>query len=190
MTWKQVNGGSVRKLKTGTLNHVLLELKSLLGDSTEAEEIYRLVHAAYTENDLYEKASSALVNAIFGKYGLVTLNMSHKRLKQFFKPIIEKELFEQPSQAIIEKTQQALEFVNQWIELCKTGVSDQQELNKLCRVTTADTDNTVIRNQTRIHVFKCAIYNNVYFAKKDVPHAKIKHYKSKLRHLWPGENIL
>jgi bacillithiol biosynthesis cysteine-adding enzyme BshC len=34
--------------------------------------------------------------------------MSHKSLKQFFKPIIEKELFEQPSQAIIEKTQQAL----------------------------------------------------------------------------------
>ena len=90
----------------------------------------------------------------------------------------------------VKKRQQALEFVNQWIELCKTGVSDQQELNKLCRVTTADTDNTVIRNQTRIHVFKCAIYNNVYFAKKDVPHAKIKHYKSKLRHLWPGENIL
>jgi bacillithiol biosynthesis cysteine-adding enzyme BshC len=108
LTWEQVNGGSVGKLKTETLNHVLWELKSLLGDSTEAEEIYRLVHAAYTENELYEQASSALVNAIFGKYGLVTLNMSHKRLKQFFKPIIEKELFEQPSQAIIEKTQQAL----------------------------------------------------------------------------------
>ena len=108
LTWEQDKGGSVGKLKTNTLDNVLSELKILLGDSNEAEEIYRLVHVAYTENELYERASSALVNAIFGKYGLVTLNMSHKSLKQFFKPIIEKELFEQPSQAIIEKTQQAL----------------------------------------------------------------------------------
>ena len=108
LTWEQDKGGSVGKLKSNTLDIVLSELKNLLGDSKEAEEIYRLVHVAYTENELYEQASSALVNAIFGKYGLVTLNMSHKSLKQFFKPNIEKELFEQPSQAIIEKTQQAL----------------------------------------------------------------------------------
>lgn len=108
LIWEQEKGGSVGKLKTETLDKVLSELKILLGDTIEANEIYRLVHTAYTENELYEKASSALVNAIFGKYGLVTLNMSHKSLKHFFKPIIEKELFGQPSQAIIEKTQQAL----------------------------------------------------------------------------------
>jgi len=108
LTWEQDKGGSVGKLKSNTLKNVLSELKILLGDTIEAAEIYDLVHVSYTENELYEKASSALVNAIFGNYGLVTLNMSHKSLKQFFKPIIEKELFEQPSQAIIEKTQQAL----------------------------------------------------------------------------------
>lgn len=71
LTWEQDKGGSVGKLKSNTLDIVLSELKNLLRDSKEAEEIYRLVHAAYTENELYEKASSALVNAIFGKYGLV-----------------------------------------------------------------------------------------------------------------------
>ena len=85
----------------------------------------------------------------------------------------------------VRKTPAALKFVEQWIKLCETGVSDQQELNKLCRVTTKDTNTTVIRNTTRIHVFECKIYNNFYFAKKKTPHAKIKHYKSKLRHLWP-----
>lgn len=85
----------------------------------------------------------------------------------------------------VKKTEQAIKFVHEWIELCKTGVSDQKELNKLCQVTTADTDKTVLRNQTKVHVFQCAIYNNVYFGKKNVPNAKIKHYKSKLRHLWP-----
>jgi hypothetical protein len=85
----------------------------------------------------------------------------------------------------VKKTPAALKFVKEWIKLCETGVSDQQELNKLCNITTVDTDTTVVRDNVKIHVFPCKIYNNVYFAKKKVPHAKIKHYKSKLRHLWP-----
>lgn len=85
----------------------------------------------------------------------------------------------------VRKTPAAINFVEEWIKLCETGVSDQQELNKLCCVTTKDTDTTVIRDSVRIRVFPCKIYNNFYFAKKKVPHAKIKHYKSKLRHLWP-----
>jgi len=85
----------------------------------------------------------------------------------------------------VRKTPVALMFVDEWIKLCETGVSDQQELNKLCQVTTKDTNKTVVRNNTKIHVFECRIYNNFYFAKKSAPHAKIKHYKSKLRFLWP-----
>jgi len=108
ITWEQNKGGSVGKLQTDTLQPVLNELKELLGDSKEAEKIYELVLHSYTESNLYEQASTALVNAIFGKYGLVILNMSHHALKNHFKPVIEKELFEQPSQAIIEKTQKEL----------------------------------------------------------------------------------
>ena len=89
----------------------------------------------------------------------------------------------------VKKTPAALKFVKEWIKLCETGVSDQQELNKLCNITTVDTDTTVVRDNVKIHVFPCKIYNNVYFAKKKVPHAKIKHYKSKLRHLWPEGDL-
>src|SRR6056300_617418 len=85
----------------------------------------------------------------------------------------------------VKKTPAAIKFVEEWIKLCETGVSDQQELNKLCQVTTKDTNTTVVRHNTSIHVFECRVYNNFYFAKKAAPQAKIKHYKSKLRHLWP-----
>jgi len=85
----------------------------------------------------------------------------------------------------VRKTSQAIKFLNDWIMLCESGVSDQQELNKLCQVTTKDLNTLVIRNSTKIRVFPCTIYNNVYFGKKKTPNAKIKHYKSKLRHLWP-----
>jgi hypothetical protein len=87
----------------------------------------------------------------------------------------------------VRKTSQAIKFLNDWILLCESGVSDQQELNKLCQVTTKDLNTLVIRNDTKIRVFPCAIYNNVYFAKKKTPNAKIKHYKSKLRSLWPED---
>jgi len=87
----------------------------------------------------------------------------------------------------VRKTPAAMKFVDEWIKLCETGVSDQQELNKLCQVTTNDMDTNVTRSGTDIHVFQCRIYNNSYFAKKKVPHAKIKHYKSKLRYLFPEE---
>ena len=85
----------------------------------------------------------------------------------------------------VRNTENARKFVNRWIKLCESGVSDQQELNKLCKVTTKDLETTVIRDNVKIKVFPCKIYNNFYFAKKKTPHAKIKHYKSKLRHLWP-----
>ena len=85
----------------------------------------------------------------------------------------------------VRKTQASIKFVEEWIALCETGVSDQQELNRLCQVTTKDTNTTVVRNNTSIHVFECRVYNNFYFAKKPSPQAKIKHYKSKLRNLWP-----
>lgn len=85
----------------------------------------------------------------------------------------------------VRKTDQTILFLKEWIERCSQGVSDQTELNKLCGVTTKDIDQTVLVSKTKIRVFPCRIYNNTYFAKKDVPHAKIKHYKSKLRHLWP-----
>jgi hypothetical protein len=85
----------------------------------------------------------------------------------------------------VRKTKQALKFVDNWIKLCETGISDQQELNKLCQVTTKDMDTSVVRDNTLIHVFQCRIYNNSYFKKKSPSHAKILHYKSKLRHWFP-----
>jgi len=85
----------------------------------------------------------------------------------------------------VKKTQPAIEFVKKWIELSDNDVSDQPPLNKLSSVVCADIGSTVMRDGTKIKVYPCAVYNNFYFAKKDKPGIKIKHYKSKLRHLYP-----
>lgn len=85
----------------------------------------------------------------------------------------------------VKKTPNAVSFLKKWIDLSDNDVSDQPPLNKLASVVCADIGKTVIRDETAVKVFPCAIYNNFYFAKKKVPHAKILHYKSKLRHLYP-----
>lgn len=85
----------------------------------------------------------------------------------------------------IKKTPAAIEFIKKWIKLSDLGVSDQPPLNQLASVVCADIGSTVIREGTKIKVYPCAVYNNFYFAKKDRPGIKIKHYKSKLRNLYP-----
>lgn len=85
----------------------------------------------------------------------------------------------------VRKTPNAIKFIKQWIALCDNDISDQPPLNRLAEVVCADIDSTVVRNDVKIKVYPCAIYNNFYFAKKDRPGIKIKHYKSKLRHLYP-----
>lgn len=85
----------------------------------------------------------------------------------------------------VKKTDSAKKFLKEWIDLCDNDVSDQPPLNKLASVVCDDIGKTVDRNGTKVRVFPCAIYNNFYFAKKDKPGIKIKHYKSKLRYLYP-----
>jgi len=85
----------------------------------------------------------------------------------------------------IKKTKNAIEFIKSWIELSDKDISDQPPLNKLASVVCADIGSTVDRKGTKIKIYPCVTYNNFYFAKKDRPGIKIKHYKSKLRHLYP-----
>lgn len=84
-----------------------------------------------------------------------------------------------------KNTEQTKKFVNNWADLADNDISDQPPLNRLAQVVCADLGKTVERNGVRIKVYPSEIYNNVYFGKKDRPGIKIKHYKSKLRHLYP-----
>jgi len=83
------------------------------------------------------------------------------------------------------KSYPVLEFVNKWKNLSDQGTSDQPPLNQLCQVTTKDRGLTVIRHNLKVRVYPCEVYNNFY--KKGNETAKIKHYKSKRRWMYPLE---
>lgn len=109
ITWDAPDaGGSVGTMSTDSLHLVLEQLQTLLGENEAAKEIFSIIETAYSSHSLYGNAANALVNKLFDKYGLVTINMNVPELKKIFAPIIREEIFNQPSQALIEATQKAL----------------------------------------------------------------------------------
>lgn len=85
----------------------------------------------------------------------------------------------------VRKTPGAFKFLDKWCELSDQGVSDQPPLNKLCNVNSSKIGFTVNRDGILIRVFKGSVYNNS--SKKHSLLTKIKHFKSKIRHLYPLE---
>ena len=121
--WQNDTGGAVGAMPTDTLSPALAALKDILGDREAALSIYRRIEKAYTENKTYGAASVALVHDLFGKYGLVVADMSRPAFKAAFRPLMEKELFEQISQPLIETTQRQLE------EVGLSGQAHAREIN-------------------------------------------------------------
>lgn len=88
----------------------------------------------------------------------------------------------------VRKTDQSLKFMKRWIENCVNGVSDQKELNNILKLKNADYNKDKNINGLSVKIFPCDIYNNFYF-KQPQQSAKITHYKSKLRYMWPRRTI-
>ena len=108
ITWQNEEKGSVGMMQTESLQTVLSELKTLVGDSENAREIYRIFEKNYTQFSVYHDATQAIINDLFGRFGLLVLNMNDAELKRAFSPIIEQELVAQPSINFVQKTQNEL----------------------------------------------------------------------------------
>lgn len=111
IVWQNEESGSVAMMKTASLQDALAQLREILGGSPAAQEMSDLLEKVYTRHQLYGPASVDLVNELFKAYGLVVLDMNKTALKRRFIPVMEKELFEQPSRALIEETSTRLEAV-------------------------------------------------------------------------------
>lgn len=108
IAWENAEKGAVGMMKTATLSAVLRELKSVLGDSSNAQAIFNIIEKNYTQHAVYQDATQGLLNDLFGKYGLVVLNMNDSELKRLFIPFIKKEITEQISKPLVEKAQRSL----------------------------------------------------------------------------------
>ena len=88
----------------------------------------------------------------------------------------------------VKKTPASIAFMNTWINNVSTGISDQKELNKLFALNNVDYLRKRKLHNMTVKIFPCTIYNNFYF-KQPQKNAKIAHYKSKLRYMWPKRTV-
>lgn len=102
--WNSTQKGAVGEFSTEGLQEVITELKTILGDNEKSNELIQLFEKAYTNHSNLADATRYLVNELFGEYGIVILDGNDSNLKQLFKDELKKDIFENTSVQLVNKT--------------------------------------------------------------------------------------
>ena len=114
--WYEAQGATGR-INPDTMRQALNQYKGALGINGHADELAEIVETAYTKFDKLADATRYLVNALFGKYGLVIIDADDRRFKQQFAPIMEQDIIQQNSFKNINATNQELEKLGVHIQV-------------------------------------------------------------------------
>ncbi|MFA6084714.1 bacillithiol biosynthesis cysteine-adding enzyme BshC [Mucilaginibacter sp.] len=95
--WWYEASGATGRINPDTMRQAINQYKGVLGIDGHADELGEMVETAYTKFDKLADATRYLVNALFGRYGLVIIDADDHRLKQQFAPIMERDIIEQNS---------------------------------------------------------------------------------------------
>lgn len=93
LRWVNDLKGAVGPMPTFGFGKVLDELEEHLGPGAQAEELMRIFREAYHQRDNLSDATRYIVNALFGKYGLLVLDANDANLKREMIPHFKEDLF-------------------------------------------------------------------------------------------------
>ena len=114
--WLEASGATGR-INPETMRQALNQYKGVLGMEQFGPELAEIVETAYTRFDKLADATRYMVNALFGKYGLVIVDADNARLKKQFAPIIEQDIIEQNSFKNISATNEKLRALGVHIQV-------------------------------------------------------------------------
>lgn len=100
----EASGGAVGSMRAESLRPVLDEIKTLLGESENARDIFARIERAYTTTATFAEATQALLHDLLGRFGLVVLDLNRAALKRLFIPVLRAELTQQISFELVQKT--------------------------------------------------------------------------------------
>ncbi|MGK6350542.1 bacillithiol biosynthesis cysteine-adding enzyme BshC [Parapedobacter sp. DT-150] len=109
ITWETAAQGATGRLKTDSMADAVRQYQSFLGLSDNSSKLAKLIDGAYLQHGNLAAATRYLVNALFGKYGLVIMDADDAALKRCFAPFIEQDIFAENSHRAISQTSSALE---------------------------------------------------------------------------------
>ncbi len=110
VTWKTDSQNKpVGKISTHSLSGFINEVKTLFANSEHLPSLLILFEEAYLKSSTLSEATQKIVHALFGNYGLVTIEPDDERLKQSFKKVMLDDIIEQKSFKAISRTNSVLE---------------------------------------------------------------------------------
>lgn len=92
LEWEKDAKGPVGQLDTLGVTVITQQLEHMLGNEPHAKELLELLRCSYTGSNTLAEATCALVNRLFGEYGLVVIEPAAKALKKQFVKIMKDDL--------------------------------------------------------------------------------------------------
>ncbi len=103
-TWDTMQQGAFGRMKTASLNNLISDIATVLGDSEEAKACHGLLVESYLNEETIAAATRKLLYYFFASEGLIVLDGDDKALKKLLVPVIEKDLFDQFSFTEVNKS--------------------------------------------------------------------------------------
>jgi len=107
--WEREAKGAVGRLSIEGLEEVIDTVSEILGDKPIAVAIVDTFRKSLKDSETYSDFVFKFVNQLFGKYGLIAVNMDNVNLKNRFASLMKREILEQVSNPLIIETQNRLE---------------------------------------------------------------------------------
>lgn len=108
LEWKGATAGAVGRMKLDGIADVLVELDPLLGAGNNADVLRAILKDSYREGHTLAQATRLLVNALFGRYGVVCVDGDDAALKRLFTPVLQEELLNQVTQRTVRYANEKL----------------------------------------------------------------------------------
>ncbi len=154
--WSPGLEGPVGEMPASTLQHVLDELRPILGDTENAHALWEKIERCYTQCTTFADATQALLHAFFGRFGLVVLNMNHPDMKRKFSTIMWDDLSQQTAHRLVSETIEHLASVG------FKGQATPREIN-LFYMQPGRRDRIVLENEH----YK-VLHTNLVFSREDM----------------------
>jgi bacillithiol biosynthesis cysteine-adding enzyme BshC len=94
IVWESGQQGAVGEMETKNLTSVKEEFAKVLGGGQNATQLISLFEESYLKHSSLSQATRFLVNALFGNYGLVTIDGNDASLKALLRDELKKDIFE------------------------------------------------------------------------------------------------
>ena len=109
LEWETKQTGAVGRMKVDKqLIKLIDRIAGQIEVLTYGKELSDLFREAYQEGEQIQQATLRLVNELFKEFGLLVLIPDNAELKRTFNPVVKRELIDQFSHPIVEKTSIAL----------------------------------------------------------------------------------